>query len=132
MKTAYQQIKTGLSAVSPAGDLAAATKFMKLLDPTSVVRESELNMAMQATGVLDRALDYKNKVLKGTKLTPAQRKDFLNVAEQLYNAAEATKNKIDVYYTDVAKSGNLDPSLIVKPSSANGLPAGVTVRLRGK
>ena len=31
---------------------------MKLLDPTSVVRESELLMAMQASGALDRLYNY--------------------------------------------------------------------------
>jgi hypothetical protein len=54
MQSAYNQITDSLKSESPAGDLAAATKFMKLLDPGSVVRESELAMAMSASGALDR------------------------------------------------------------------------------
>lgn len=54
METSYAQIREGLNKASPAGDLAGATKIMKLLDPGSVVRESELGMAMAASGALDR------------------------------------------------------------------------------
>jgi hypothetical protein len=77
------QINKGLDAKSPAGDLASATKFMKLLDPTSVVRESELAMAMQATGALDKLYNYANLISTGQKLTPSQREDFRSLAKAL-------------------------------------------------
>lgn len=73
MQSAYGQIKQSLSAASPAGDLAGATKLMKLLDPGSVVRESELGMAMAASGALDRLTNYASMIVNGTKLTPDQR-----------------------------------------------------------
>ena len=121
VQNAFDQVKTGIDAVSPAGDLAAATKFMKLLDPGSVVRESELGMAMAATGLVDRALAYKDYVVKGTKLSPTQRQDFLNVAQQLYNAAKARKNDIDNQYSEIAQTGGLDPNLVIgNPQTSGG------------
>lgn len=92
MKSAYGQITDSLKQTSPAGDLAAATKFMKLLDPGSVVRESELAMAMAASGALDRATNYAQNVIKGTKLTPTQRADFQDLANKLYGTAATTYN----------------------------------------
>jgi len=92
MKSAYGQITDSLKQTSPAGDLAAATKFMKLLDPGSVVRESELAMAMAASGALDRATNYAQNVIKGTKLTPTQRTDFQALADKLYGTAASTYN----------------------------------------
>jgi len=92
MKSAYGQITDSLKQTSPAGDLAAATKFMKLLDPGSVVRESELAMAMAASGALDRATNYAQNVIKGTKLTPTQRADFQALADKLYGTAATTYN----------------------------------------
>ncbi|NBR24941.1 MAG: hypothetical protein EBU08_14445 [Micrococcales bacterium] len=92
MKSAYGQITDSLKQTSPAGDLAAATKFMKLLDPGSVVRESELAMAMAASGALDRATNYAQNVIKGTKLTPTQRADFQLLADKLYGTAASTYN----------------------------------------
>jgi hypothetical protein len=120
VQNAFDQIKTGINATSAAGDLTAATKFMKLLDPGSVVRESELGMAMAATGVLDRALAYKDFIAKGTKLSPAQRTDFLNVANQLYGAAASRKREIDTQYADIAKTGGLDPNLVIGSPSTQG------------
>jgi len=113
MKSAYGQINAGLNAVSAAGDLTAATKFMKLLDPGSVVRESELYIAMDATGVLDKATNYYSRLSRGEKLTPSQRKDFGNIATQLYKAAEKTKLGYDKQYEEIARSNNLDPSKII-------------------
>jgi hypothetical protein len=84
VQSAYSQIQQGLKMASPAGDLAGATKIMKLLDPGSVVRESELGMAMAATGAMDRLTHYADNIIKGTKLTPNQRKDFQALADNLY------------------------------------------------
>ena len=93
MQSAYGQITDSLKKNSPAGDLAGATKFMKLLDPGSVVRESELAMAMSATGLLDRATNYAQMVIGGTKLTESQRKDFQDLADKLYGTAATTYNQ---------------------------------------
>jgi hypothetical protein len=89
VQSAYSQIQAALKQASPAGDLAAATKIMKILDPGSVVRESELGMAMAASGALDRLVNYADMRIKGTKLTPAQRVDFQSLADSLY--AESVK-----------------------------------------
>jgi hypothetical protein len=92
MQSAYGQITDALKAASPAGDLAAATKFMKLLDPGSVVRESELGMAMAASGALDRAKNYAQLRISGEKLTETQRKDFAKLANDLFSTATTAYN----------------------------------------
>ena len=92
MKSAYGQITDSLKAASPAGDLAAATKFMKLLDPGSVVRESELGMAMAASGALDRAKNYAQLRISGEKLTETQRKDFEKLSNDLFSTATTAYN----------------------------------------
>jgi hypothetical protein len=114
VENAYDQIKVGLQKQSPAGDLAAATKIMKILDPGSVVRESELAMAMSATGLLDRIENYASMVIKGDKLSPMQRKDFGALAEQMYNAAAERYNASVDEYQSVAKDYNLNPGRIAK------------------
>jgi len=123
VRSAFNIIDVGLKSKSPAGDLTAATKFMKILDPDSVVRDTELKMAMDATGLVDRAQNYFQRLASGEKLTPNQREDFRNVATQLYKAAESVKLKYDNQYIDIAKSNKLDPSKVImgykdnKPSS---------------
>ena len=113
-QSAYDQIKVAIKKESPAGDLAAATKIMKILDPGSVVRESELGMAMAATGAMDRVSNYANMVVTGQKLTPSQRKDFGELSAQLYGAAADRYNKSADEYQGVAKDYNLNSDRVAK------------------
>jgi hypothetical protein len=107
-KAAKLQIDQAAKMATPAGDLAAATKIMKILDPGSVVRESELGMAMAATGVEDRVRNYAQMVIDGTKLTPNQRKDFTDLSSKLYNASAEQFNQKRDEYAGIAQRNKLD------------------------
>jgi hypothetical protein len=128
MKSAFGQVVSSLSAGTPIGDVAGATKIMKLLDPGSVVRESELAIAMQASGRMDRLQNYFNNFMTGQKLTPTQRDDFQALANELYAAAgQAYNQKRDEYQqfgqaynfknlgTALGPSANI-PSMVRRPS----------------
>jgi len=118
---AYRQINSTLdkAATSPAATLAAATKFMKLLDPGSVVRESELGMALAATGALDRAQNYFTTLKNGKVLTPSQVADFKNITGQIYGAAQGAQQAIDADYTKKAETYKLRPGMIVQDLGQN-------------
>lgn len=100
MQGAFQQIKASLAQGTPISDTAAATKIMKLLDPGSVVRESELGMAMAAGGRMDRLREYVSQSMNGTKLTPTQRQDFLALATELTAASAQAYNSKRSEYRD--------------------------------
>jgi hypothetical protein len=108
VKSANNQIKQAAAMATPAGDLAAATKIMKILDPGSVVRESELGMAMAASGLEDRVKNYANMVITGQKLTPTQRKDFTDLGQQLYNVSAEQFNVKRNEYASIAERNKLD------------------------
>jgi hypothetical protein len=108
MQSAYKQVQSSLKQENPIGDVAAATKIMKLLDPGSVVRESELGIAMAATGKMDRLQNYVDNWTKGTKLTPTQRQDFNNLATELYAAAGQTYNMKRNEFADFGAKYKLD------------------------
>jgi len=93
MRTAYGQVISSLDQGTPIGDVAGATKVMKLLDPGSVVRESELGIAMAAAGRMDRLQNYFNNLMTGQKLTPTQRQDFKALSNELYAAAGQAYNQ---------------------------------------
>lgn len=114
VQSAYDQIKAGLARPSPASDLAAATKLMKLLDPGSVVRESELGMAMAATGLEDRARSYLDRLRTGEKLTPDQRKDFAKLADDLYSAAASRYDPVVSDYRGIASQWGFKPDRVAK------------------
>jgi hypothetical protein len=114
MQSAFGQVVSSLSAGTPIGDVAGATKIMKLLDPGSVVRESELAIAMAASGRMDRLNNYFSNMLSGQKLTPTQRDDFKALANELYAAAgDAYNKKRNEYrgFGDAYGFKNLDTAL---------------------
>jgi hypothetical protein len=105
---AYRQINKSLDQGTAAGDLAASTKLMKLLDPTSVVRESELAMAMQATGKLDQLYNYANKIKTGQFLSPTQKGEFRALAKEFYNSAGEQYNSKRDEYAGIAQRNELN------------------------
>jgi hypothetical protein len=114
MRSAFGQVMAGLNQSTPIGDVAGATKIMKLLDPGSVVRESELAIAMAAAGRLDRLKNLLGNLITGQKLTPTQRDDFRSLANELYAAAgQSYNNKRSEYkaFGDAYKFPNLNTSL---------------------
>jgi hypothetical protein len=119
-----------LSQGTPIGDVAGATKIMKLLDPGSVVRESELGIAMAAAGRLDRLQNYFNNMMTGQILTPTQRQDFERLATELYAAAADGYNKKRGEYVGIGEAygfKNLDKVLGPQadvPSLMRASPAG--------
>lgn len=113
VEAAFKQINNALSNPSAANDLAAATKFMKLLDPGSVVRESELGMAMAATSAFDRMQNYFQRLQNGQMLNPAQRADFKRSAELAYQASKDVYNQTANRYRTLAESYNVDPNNVV-------------------
>lgn len=129
MKSALSAVQESLKKENPIGDVAAATKIMKLLDPGSVVRESELGIAMAASGKLDRISNYVDMWKNGTLLTPTQRIEFGALANELYNAsARAYNDKRAEYAAFGAKYkidantalGNTAPVLTYTPPAAAG------------
>jgi len=122
VKFAYDQVSTALKNPSAANDLTAATKFMKILDPGSVVRESELGLAMSATGLFDRVGNYYSQLITGQRLTPSQREDFYRSATQLYNAALQPYSATRAQYEDVTKRYGFDPARVLGGEAPKPIP----------
>jgi hypothetical protein len=129
MRSAYGQVTSALDQGTPIGDVAGATKIMKLLDPGSVVRESELGIAMAASGRMDRLKFYFDNWASGNKLTPTQRSDFKQLSNELYAAAGQAYNQKRGEYLDFGSSTGVDldkalgapaniPSVIRAPGGA--------------
>ncbi|MFZ9264552.1 MAG: hypothetical protein ACO222_05275, partial [Polynucleobacter sp.] len=117
MQSAYGQVIAGIDQKTPIGDIAGATKIMKLLDPGSVVRESELGMAMQATGKMDLLQNYFENWKAGTKLTDKQRVEFKQLANELYNAAAQAYNDKRKEYSTLGTSFGLDVGTALGPEA---------------
>ena len=106
-------IKAALSDPSAAGTLSAATAYMKMLDPESVVRESELGMAMNNQGLIDRLQSYWTTIEMGKVLTPTQKADFARLSDLYLKSAEEAQRSLNSRYSDLAAGAGVDPRRVV-------------------
>jgi len=110
---AYQKIETAAKNPSPAGDIALVYGFMKVLDPSSVVREGEFATAQNAGSVPDSIRNMYNKALNGERLGEKVRTDFLQQARNLVESQRVMSKDLINRYTEVAKNYKLDPNQVV-------------------
>jgi len=106
---AYTRIIKSAKDPSAAGDLALIFNYMKVLDPASVVRESEFAAAAKAGGLGPRIQAAVEQIERGTRLAPEQRADFVNRATQLYQGAEEQARPIYQTYEEIAIARGFDP-----------------------
>lgn len=86
---------------SPASQLAAVFKFMKSLDPTSAVRETEQGMVYDAQGAAAGLAGRLNKLLGEGGLTKEGFKDVVSTAKTLANSSIDDKSSEISRYLDV-------------------------------
>lgn len=117
--TAYDRVVQSATDPSAAGDLSLIFNFMKVLDPGSVVRESEFATAAGARAALTRAegagtvvpafvAQAVQRLETGQMLLPEQRNDFLTRAGMLYTGAEEMHQRLRSYYE--TESTKISPS----------------------
>jgi len=70
-----------------APSIAMVYKFMKALDPASVVREGEFAIAENSSGVPDAIRNYYNKLANGERLSESATANFVKTAQLLANNA---------------------------------------------
>lgn len=129
MSEGYQRIQDSSKVPTPAGDLAMLFNYMKMLDPTSVVRESEFAQAAATGSYGQRMQANVQRILNGKRLTDEQRNDFLFQAKQLYSGQEALQSQRDKEFERIAIESGIDPKPIVfnmrsiqTPSALQPLP----------
>jgi hypothetical protein len=107
---------------SPASDIALVFGFMKVLDPDSVVKETEAATVQNATGVPDQVRNMWNRVLKGERLNDEQRNDIVKTAGRLYGRAHTQAEKVAGRVRKLATSYGLDPDRTVPAFEKMSVP----------
>jgi len=121
VRDAMGRIKTASKRDSPAGDLSLIFNYMKMLDPGSVVRESEFRVAANAAPLLERlgiSWEKVQSVWAGERLTPDVRTDFITTADGLMSTAQGQYDQTAEEYRNISRQYRFDPSRVVPNLSA--------------
>ena len=115
------KLRTAQKLNSGQGDIAMVYAYMKMLDPTSVVREGEYATAENTGGVPEKLMNTYNKILSGTRLTPSMREQFVTAGEALAGEKTERFGKLKSQFEGIARKSGADPARIM-------LDEGVAVR----
>lgn len=116
VRDSYNRVLASAKDPSAAGDLALIFNYMKILDPGSVVRESEFATAAASGSFGDRLQAAAQKVIRGERLSVEMRRDFENRANLLFNEQLETHKGLRDRYADLStKRGLAAEDVIGKP-----------------
>jgi hypothetical protein len=119
---AAAKIQASAADHSGAGDIALVTSFMKMLDPGSVVRETEFDTARDTAGLLAKLSNSAEKLKNGAFLDDKQRADFSRLAGAYMGAADKQQAAVRRHLTKTADRYGLDPANIF-PEETPGVKA---------
>lgn len=88
---------------TPSSKIAAIFKFMKTMDPTSTVRESEGKMVMSAEGAMKGFANRINEMLGEGPLSEAGFADLVDTSKVMANSAISESQRIVSSYLGVLK-----------------------------
>ena len=98
----YGKVDAAAKNVSAAGDVTLIFAFMKMIDPGSVVRESEFATAQNTGSIPQRVWARWNAAKKGERLTVSQRADFKNSAQKLFESQQPLQRDLQERYKNLA------------------------------
>jgi len=118
--TQLKKMLTAFEQGTGAGDVAGVFAFMKTLDPDSVVRESEFEVAEGTGGAkfgsFEKAFQTWRKLKTGERLTEREKENFKKAAISFYQGDQSTIDNIRSGYYQIAQNQGLDPTNIIVDS----------------
>ena len=112
VRDAYSRVQASADGATPAQQMSLIFAYMKMLDPTSAVRETEYANAENARGVPVAIQNVWNKLKDGQFLAPSQITDFKNQATALYANAEKDYTRSYDFYRGQAQQSGMAPDII--------------------
>lgn len=115
-----QMLSDPTIANDPTKQVGLIFSFGKMLDPDSVVRESEYALIANARGLSDTLQQLIPRIQSGARLSPQQLQSMQQVANNLMTGANTRRADLDRYYTDLAKRRKIDPQDVLPSYRADG------------
>ena len=120
--TTFSNINASAKAKTGPGDIALITSFMKMLDPGSVVRETEFATARDTAGLYERLLNTSQKLQSGQLFTldSKQRQEYVDLAQQYLKAAQKKADQDRKDLSAVVTNYKLNPDNVFGPEPVGG------------
>jgi hypothetical protein len=120
--TTFSNINASAKAKTGPGDIALITGFMKMLDPGSVVRETEFATARDTAGLFESLKNDAQKLESGQLFTlnSTQRQKYVDLAQQYLKAAQKKADQDKRALSAVVTNYKLNPDNVFGPEPVGG------------
>jgi hypothetical protein len=115
----FNTLQASSESANGPGDIALITGFMKMLDPGSVVRETEFATARDTAGLFTQLQNRLEKAQNGQLLSPAQRKEYVSLAQKYLDSAQKKADEDKKALGVVVKNYRLNPENVFGPATTN-------------
>jgi hypothetical protein len=125
----FNTLQASASSANGPGDIALITGFMKMLDPGSVVRETEFATARDTAGLFTQLQNRLEKAQNGQLLSPKQRSEYVALSQKYLDSAQKKANQEKKDLGIVVKNYRLNPENVFGAEQAPPppLPTSATV-----
>lgn len=113
VRDGYMRVKEAANSNTAPGDVSLLFGYMKILDPGSVVRETEFATAENAQGIPDKIRNFYNRAMTGERLPPEVRQGFLAESKILYRGQLDQHKKTAKQYANMASRHGMNPEDVV-------------------
>lgn len=96
-----------------AGDLTIIYSYIKALDPTSVVREGEINLTKAAESIPNRIIKAYQRAKEGKIMSDELRQEMKNELSLLYNERARKQQELNAFYSGLATDMGLDSKDVI-------------------
>jgi hypothetical protein len=126
VSTILSNLEASANAKNGPGDIALITGFMKMLDPGSVVRETEFATARDTAGLYEKLRNNLQKSQSGQlfALDSKQRAEYVALAKQYHDASQKKAGEDKKALGVVVKNYKLNPDNVFGPEPTATPPAG--------
>jgi hypothetical protein len=131
----FNTLQASASSANGPGDIALITGFMKMLDPGSVVRETEFATARDTAGLFTQLQNRLEKAQNGQLLSPQQRKEYVALSQKYLDSAQTKANQEKKDLGIVVKNYKLNPENVFgaeRPATPPPAPLPASATVGGK
>lgn len=122
LSSTFANLKASAAIESGPGDIALITGFMKMLDPGSVVRETEFATARDTAGLYANLQNRLEKAKNGKFLNAEQRQEYIALSQKYFDAAQAKAKEEKKALQLVVKNYKLNSENVFGEPSSSSVP----------
>ena len=128
----FNTLQASANSANGPGDIALITGFMKMLDPGSVVRETEFATARDTAGLFTQLQNRLEKAQNGQLLSPQQRKEYVALSQKYLDSAQKKAGEEKKALDVVVKNYKLNPENVFGPEEKPPTPLPTSATIGGK